>query len=225
MNLAKMCLYLPVSASFRKSSRSSEPFRGSSRQNKTMDSEGLTAALDTRQAEKESRAEVREREREKKLEQIYADHVAMVYNLCYRMFANRADAQDATQDVFVKVYKNLHKFRGRSKLSTWIYRITMNHCIDRMRRKKLKTVELQEWVASPERDHDARIELERAVASLPVSYRSVFMLHDIQGFRHAEIAEILGITAGSSKSLLHRSRVILRKKLKGIRRRNGPTSV
>jgi len=190
-----------------------------------METEGLTVTLTSGQASEQARGDVGEREREKKLEQIYADHVAMVYNLCYRMFANRADAQDATQDVFIKVYKNLHKFAGRSKLSTWIYRITMNHCIDRMRRKKLKTVELQEWVASPERDHDARIELEKAVASLPASYRSVFVLHDIQGFRHAEIAEILGITPGSSKSLLHRSRVILRKKLKGIRRRNGPTPV
>lgn len=190
-----------------------------------METEGLTVTLTSGQAVEQARGDVGERERERKLEQIYADHVAMVYNLCYRMFANRADAQDATQDVFVKVYKNLHKFAGRSKLSTWIYRITMNHCIDRMRRKKLKTVELQEWVASPKRDHDARIELEKAVASLPASYRSVFVLHDIQGFRHAEIAEILGITAGSSKSLLHRSRVILRKKLKGIWRRNGPTPV
>ena len=190
-----------------------------------METEGLTVTLTSGQAAQQARGDVGERERGKKLEQIYADHVAMVYNLCYRMFANRADAQDATQDVFVKVYKNLDRFRGRSKLSTWIYRITMNHCIDRMRRKKLKTVELQEWVASPERDHDARIELERAVSSLAASYRSVFVLHDIQGFRHAEIAEILGITPGSSKSLLHRSRVILRKKLKGIRRRNGPTPV
>ena len=181
--------------------------------------------LTSGQTKRGSRSEVEERERERKLEQVYEDHVAMVYNICYRMFANRADAQDATQDVFLKVYKNLDRFRGRSKLSTWIYRITMNHCIDRMRRKRLRTVQLQEWVASPERDHDARIELEKAVASLPASYRSVFVLHDIQGFRHAEIAEILGITPGSSKSLLHRSRVILRKKLKGIRRRNGPTPV
>lgn len=190
-----------------------------------MSSEGLTVALTSGETNRGSRSEVEGRERERKLEEIYEDHVAMVYNICYRMFANRADAQDATQDVFLKVYKNLEGFRGRSKLSTWIYRITMNHCIDRMRRKRLKTVELQEWVASPERDHDTRIRLEKAVASLPASYRSVFVLHDIQGFHHAEIAEILGITPGSSKSLLHRSRVILRKKLKGIRRQNGPTSV
>jgi RNA polymerase sigma-70 factor (ECF subfamily) len=190
-----------------------------------MNSEGLTMSLDARHAHAESRAQVSKRERERKLEQIYEDHVAMVYNLCYRMFSNRADAQDATQDVFVKVYKNLNKFAGRSKLSTWIYRITMNHCIDRMRRKKLKTVELQDWVASPRRDHDVRLALEKAVAGLPPSYRSVFVLHDIQGFRHAEIGEILGITAGSSKSLLHRSRGILREKLKGIRRSNGPTPV
>jgi RNA polymerase sigma-70 factor (ECF subfamily) len=190
-----------------------------------MSSEGLTVALTSGETKKGSRSEVEERERERKLEEIYEDHVAMVYNICYRMFANRADAQDATQDVFIKVYKNLEGFRGRSKLSTWIYRITMNYCIDRMRRKKLKTVELKEWVTSPERDHDVRIQLEKAVASLPASYRGVFVLHDIQGFRHAEIAEILGITPGSSKSLLHRSRVILRKKLEGIRRRNDPTPV
>lgn len=208
-----------------KSRRASEPFRGSSRQNRVMSSEGLTVAIRGGQAAQQARGDVGERERERKLEEIYEDHVAMVYNICYRMFANRADAQDATQDVFIKVYKNLHRFAGRSKLSTWIYRITMNHCIDRMRRKKLKTVELQERMTSPERDNDLRIALERAVADLPPSYRSVFVLHDIQGFQHVEIAEILGITAGSSKSLLHRSRVILRKKLQGIRRHNGSTPV
>jgi RNA polymerase sigma-70 factor (ECF subfamily) len=190
-----------------------------------MSSEGLIVTLTSGETKRDSPSVVEERERERKLEEIYEDHVAMVYNICYRMFANRADAQDATQDVFLKVYKNLDRFAGRSKLSTWIYRITMNYCIDRMRRKKLKTVELQEWVASPERGHDVRIRLEKAVASLPASYRSVFVLHDIQGFHHAEIAEILGITPGSSKSLLHRSRVILRKKLDGIWRKNDPTPV
>jgi len=158
------------------------------------------------------------RAREKALEKIYSDHVPMVYNLCYRMLGNRADAQDATQDAFVKVYRSLDKFGGRAKLSTWIYRITMNHCIDRLRRKRLKTVEISEMQASPKRNHDTRIALEEAISTLSPSYRSVFVLHDIQGFRHAEIAEILKITPGSSKSLLHRSRSILRKKLEGLRR-------
>ncbi|MBD3285708.1 sigma-70 family RNA polymerase sigma factor [candidate division WOR-3 bacterium] len=158
------------------------------------------------------------RAREKALEKIYENHVPMVYNLCYRMLGNRADAQDATQDAFVKVYRNLDKFRGRAKLSTWIYRITMNHCIDRLRRKRLKTVQISEMQASPKRSHDTRIALEKAISDLSPSYRSVFILHDVQGFRHAEIAEILNITPGSSKSLLHRSRSILRKKLEGLRR-------
>lgn len=183
-----------------------------------MTTEGLSAALARQELVSGSRDRVRDTDREKELEQIYHDHVAMVYNLCFRMLGNRTDAQDATQDAFVKVYKNLDRFAGRSKLSTWIYRITMNNCIDRLRRKRLKTVEITEMQASPKRDHDTRIALEQAIQTLSPSYRSVFVLHDIQGFRHAEIATILNITAGSSKSLLHRSRTILRKKLRGFRR-------
>jgi len=190
-----------------------------------MASEGLTATLPESKAASVTPSALREREREKELERIYTEHVGMVYNLCYRMLGNRADAQDATQDVFVKVYKNLERFAGRSKLSTWIYRIAMNHCIDRTRRRRLKTVELSSAIASPRRDHDARLALERAIGELPPSYRSVFVLHDVQGFRHAEIAEILKITPGSSKSLLHRSRRILREKLQGIWRKNGKTPV
>lgn len=96
----------------------------------------------------------------------------------------------------------------------------MNHCIDRTRRKKLKTVELAEWIPSQKQDVDVRMALEHAVTELPPSYRSVFVLHDIQGFRHAEIGKILNITPGSSKSLLHRSRRILRDKLKDFWRKD-----
>ncbi|MBN2378988.1 RNA polymerase sigma factor [candidate division WOR-3 bacterium] len=183
-----------------------------------MASEGFSAVLTSQEVTSEAEAQAVARAREKVLDKIYSDHAPMVYNLCFRMLGNRADAQDATQDAFVKVYANLERFAGRAKLSTWIYRITMNHCIDRLRRKRLKTVEISEMQASPSCNHDTRIALEEAISSLSPSYRSVFVLHDIQGFHHAEIAEILKITPGSSKSLLHRSRSILRKKLEVLRR-------
>lgn len=186
-------------------------------------SEGIAATMTTEVTGKVTGVGVaRERVNEKELERIYTEHVGMVYNLCYRMLHNRSDAQDATQEVFVKVYKNLSRFSGRSKLSTWVYRITMNHCIDRTRRKKLKTVPLPQTLPSPKRkDPERKLALEKAIAQLPPSYRRVFVLHDVEGFRHAEIAEILNITAGSSKSLLHRSRSILREKLQDVWRSHG----
>ncbi len=209
----------------------SKPFNKPLRQKDMMASEGLSLSLTEQGVDREVSDKTRDREREKELERIYKEHAPMVYNLCYRMLNNRSDAQDATQEVFVKVYKNLSKFAGRSKLSTWVYRITMNHCIDRSRRKKLPTVELEEsvhasaWTHAPQKDHDTRIALELAVETLPPSYRGVFVLHDIQGFCHEEISKILKITPGSSKSLLHRSRMALRKKLKDIWRLDEPTPV
>lgn len=195
------------------------------RQNKSMDPESVAIPLDRDQDEEYAQERIEARELERRFEELYENNAGMVYNLCYRMLSNRADAQDAAQEAFCKVYKNLGKFKGRSKLSTWVYRITMNHCIDVIRRRKPPALELAEWVASPSRDNDLRMALEKAVTSLAPSYRGVFVLHDIQGFRHAEIAQILAITPGSSKSLLHRSRVILRKRLKGIRRRDGSSPV
>lgn len=201
------------------------------RQNDMMAGEGLSLSLTEQGVGKEVSDKARDREREKELERIYKEHAPMVYNLCFRMLSNRTDAQDATQEVFVKVYNNLSKFAGRSKLSTWIYRITMNHCIDRSRRKRVPTVELEDWMNTseslhaPKTNHDTRIALERAVETLPPSYRGVFVLHDIQGFSHEEISDILKITPGSSKSLLHRSRMALRKKLKEVWRLDEPTPV
>ncbi len=196
-----------------------QPLDCKKRQKQRMAEKTVAATLVSERLGKNAptRVEVRN-DKEKALERVYSDHVAMVYSICYRMLRNRADAQDATQDVFVKVYKNLDRFAGKSKLSTWIYRIATNHCIDISRRRKLPTVELKDWLSAPKREHYTKMELEKAIVELPPSYRKVFVLHDVQGFRHAEIADILKITPGSSKSLLHRSRKLLREKLADVRR-------
>ena len=147
-------------------------------------------------------------------EEIYRQFKGRVFSTAYRMLSNHADAEDVTQDIFVKVFKKLHSFRGEAQLSTWIYRIAVNACLD-YRRKRTRTqtlplIEEAEQVSVP-------LSLGRLVEGLlprmPAGYREVFVLHDIQGLKHCEIARVLGITDGASKSQLHRARAFLRREL------------
>jgi len=147
-------------------------------------------------------------------EEVYTKYKVKVYSVCYRMMGTKEDASDITQDVFVKVYKKLNTFKGNSSLSTWIHRITVNLCLDRLRKKKL--IPLYENISAPSPNPWLKSSIERAIQSLPPGYRAVFILHDVEGLTHYEIAETLGIADGSSKSQLHKARKLLRDKLSGV---------
>jgi RNA polymerase sigma-70 factor (ECF subfamily) len=153
-------------------------------------------------------------------ERLYKQHAARLYNLAYRM-AGSAEAEDLLQDVFLQAYRKLGTYKGDSSLGTWLFRLAVNLCLDHLRSKQGRmgqvTDSLDEEdaapVASPYRPTEAnvaRLDLEQAIATLPPSYRAAFVLHDVEGYQHDEVARILGIAEGSSKSLLHKARLRLR---------------
>jgi RNA polymerase sigma-70 factor (ECF subfamily) len=147
-------------------------------------------------------------------EQLYLKYRSKVFSTAYRMLSNRADAEDVTQDVFVKVFKKLKSFRGDSAVSTWIYRIAVNACLDFRRRRRLRqAVSLDDGMEVGSTPLSVRKLIDGTLPKMSEGYRKVFILHDIQGMKHAEIAEILGITDGASKSQLHRARAFLRREL------------
>ena len=153
-------------------------------------------------------------------EGLYRQHASRLYNLAYRM-AGSAEAEDLTQEVFLHAFRKLGTYRGESSLGTWLYRMAVNLCLDHLRSRQGRMAQATDSldeegadsVASPERPAETRvtqIDLERAIAQLPPSYRAAFVLHDIEGYQHDEVARILGIAEGSSKSLLHKARLRLR---------------
>jgi len=147
-------------------------------------------------------------------EQLYETYRGRVFSTAYRMLSNRADAEDVTQDIFIKVFKKLSSFRGDSAVSTWIYRIAVNACLDFRRRRRLRqTVSLDDGLEVGSVPLSVAKLVESTVPKMADGYRKVFVLHDIQGLKHCEIAKILGITDGASKSQLHRARAFLRREL------------
>lgn len=156
-------------------------------------------------------------------EGLYRQHADRLYNLAYRM-AGSADAEDLLQDVFLQAYRKLGTYKGESSLGTWLYRLTVNLCLDHLRSRQGKMAQVTgsideedaDPVVSPERPEEAnaaRLDLAQAIATLPPSYRAAFVLHDVEGYQHDEIAKLLGIAEGSSKSLLHKARMRLRRVL------------
>jgi RNA polymerase sigma-70 factor, ECF subfamily len=153
-------------------------------------------------------------------EGIYRQHASRLYNLTYRM-AGSAEADDLLQEVFLQAYRKLGTYKGDSSLGTWLYRLAVNLCLDHLRSRQGRmnqvTDSLDEEdagpVVSPGRPAEAnaaRIDLQHAIEALPPSYRAAFVLHDVEGYQHDEIARLLGIAEGSSKSLLHKARMRLR---------------
>jgi RNA polymerase sigma-70 factor (ECF subfamily) len=145
------------------------------------------------------------------------------------MLGNVSAAEDMTQDAFLHLFRKLGSFRGESAFSTWLHRLTVNLVLMHLRKKGLQLVSLDEPVGrgeedSPKRDFGTRdnrlsgsvdrVTLERAVASLPPGYRMVFILHDVEGFEHNEIATMLECSTGNSKSQLHKARLKLRELLR-----------
>ena len=156
-------------------------------------------------------------------EALYGRCFSRVYALCLRMTKNAHDAEDLSQEVFVHLFKSISTFRGDSKFTTWLHRVTVNHVLMSMRKRKRRPEEAPEAAAEVQAVREARrstritvidrLALKRAVARLPRGYRTVFGLFDIEGYEHVEIARMLGVSEGTSKSQLHKARHSLRKSL------------
>jgi RNA polymerase sigma-70 factor (ECF subfamily) len=151
-------------------------------------------------------------------EDLYRQHSTRLYNLAFRMVGNAADAEDLLQDIFLTVYRKLESFRGASALGTWLYRLGMNVCLDRLRSKAARqdqaTDTLDERLSGAQVTGTltgvSRIDLERAIASLPEGSRAAFLLHDVEGFDHTEVGRLLGVAEGTSKSQVHKARLRIR---------------
>jgi RNA polymerase sigma-70 factor (ECF subfamily) len=151
-------------------------------------------------------------------EELYRMHLPRVHSLVRRMTAGR-DADELTQDVFVRVWQKLGTFRGDSSFSTWLHRLAVNVVIERFRSDKARRMRLLdgesifELLPGPAQTRDIGLDFESALAKLPDGAREIFVLHDVEGYKHHEIATLLDISAGTSKAQLHRARMMLRKHL------------
>jgi RNA polymerase sigma-70 factor (ECF subfamily) len=157
-------------------------------------------------------------------DEIYQKHHRRVYSICLRMTGNTAEAEDLTQDVFLQLHRKLQSFRGDAAFTTWLHRLTVNHVLMHFRKRRVRSEittddgEMPDQI-DPDSDnpltapHVDRIALKTAIDKLPPGYRKVFLLHDVEGFEHEEIATILSCSSGTSKSQLHKARLKLRKLL------------
>lgn len=154
-------------------------------------------------------------------EDIYRQYSTRLYNLAFRMVGNAADADDLLQEMFLTAYRKLDTFRGDSALGTWLYRLGMNVCLDRLRSKAARQDQATDMLddrightAHETRLSVNRLDLERAIKSLPEGSRAAFLLHDVEGFDHQEVGRILGIAEGTSKSQVHKARLRIREFLR-----------
>jgi len=177
-----------------------------------------------------------QRGEEQAFEAIYNAHKRRVYYLCLRMIGNTAEAEELTQEAFMQVFRKIQTFRGDSSFSTWLHRVSVNVVLMKLRKKTPNEIpidsedENQEFSAPP-KEFGApdltltglvdRVTLDRAVAELPPGCRQVFLLHDVMGCEHNEIAAMLDYSVGNSKSQLHKARMRLRKLLRMGARKNG----
>lgn len=148
-------------------------------------------------------------------ERVYRAHADRVYSLCVRMLGDRGLADEVTQDVFVRVWEKLPGFRGDAAFTTWLHRVAVNVVLTRrkaagIREGRVADDEALDSAPSRADSPGDRLDLESAIAGLPRGARTVFVLHDVQGFTHEEIGEQLGISPGGSKAQLHRARMLLR---------------
>ena len=154
-------------------------------------------------------------------ERLYRAHANRVYSLCTRMSGSRTIGEELTQDVFVRTWEKLPQFRGESAFSTWLHRLAVNVVLNARKAESKRTSRTDEGEVDDERwtevarapMHIERMDLAEAIAKLPAGARRVFVLHDVEGYKHEEIAEMCGITSGGSKAQLHRARLLLREAL------------
>src|SRR6266480_465406 len=168
---------------------------------------------------------------------LFHSHKARIYSVCLRMTNNTAEAEDLTQDAFLQVFRKLATFRGDSALSTWLYRIAVNTVLMHFRKKALRQISLDEPYNQDakvvRREYGSRddrltgcvdrIALARAIKELPDGYRTIFLLHEVEGYEHQEIAELLDCSVGNSKSQLHKAKLRIRELLGHGRPENGST--
>lgn len=157
--------------------------------------------------------------------QLYQRHNRRVYSVCLRMSGNAAHAEDLAQDVFVQLFRKIGSFRGESAFTTWLHRLIVNQVLMHFRKRSVRNEQPSEnddmpeqitvGTANPRRMAVLdRIGLDRAIAQLPTGYRMIFLLHDVEGYEHEEIAKMLNRSVGTSKSQLHKARMKLRGLLK-----------
>ncbi len=154
-------------------------------------------------------------------EELYQRHHRRVYSLCLRMTQNVSEAEDLGQEVFIQLFRKLGSFRGESAFTTWLHRLTVNQVLMHFRKRSVKLEQTTEEGETPVQIVVGtsnpqsmpvvdRIALDKAIAQLPPGYRMVFVLHDVEGHEHEEIARMLGCSVGTSKSQLHKARMKLR---------------
>ena len=155
-------------------------------------------------------------------EELYRENVGRVYALCLRLSADPARADELTQDVFVRAWEKLGSFRGDSAFSTWLHRLAVNVVLGTRRtdgRRGARVMLAEDLTVfdrgTPAVDVGARMDLEAAMASLPAATRTVFVMHEVEGYTHDEIARLTGRAEGTCKTLLHRARKLLRERLQG----------
>ena len=158
-------------------------------------------------------------------EQLYQRHNRRVYSLCLRMTQNVSEAEDLAQEVFIQLFRKIGSFRGESAFTTWLHRLTVNQVLMHFRKRSVRDEKTTEEGETPEQivkgteNPNAmpvvdRIALDKAIAQLPPGYRTVFVLHDVEGYEHEEIGRMLGCAVGTSKSQLHKARMKLRNLLR-----------
>jgi RNA polymerase sigma-70 factor (ECF subfamily) len=168
--------------------------------------------------------------------QLYSLHKRRIYSLCLRMVGNIAEAEDLTQEAFLQLHRKIATFRGDSAFSTWLHRLAINVVLMHLRKKGLSLTSLDEAMEPTAEDRPGRsfgardlqlsgaidrMTLSRAIDDLPAGYRLVFVLHDIEGYEHNEIAQMLDCSIGNSKSQLHKARLKLRDALRSSSRQEG----
>jgi len=154
-------------------------------------------------------------------EEVYERYHRRTYSLCLRMTSSQTEAEDLTQEVFIQLFRKIGSFRGDSAFSTWLHRLTVNQVLMHFRRRSVKNERTSEDGEMPEQTVVGsanpnrmqvvdRIALKNAIGDLPNGYRNVFILHDVKGYEHEEVARMMGISVGTSKSQLHKARLKLR---------------
>jgi RNA polymerase sigma-70 factor, ECF subfamily len=154
-------------------------------------------------------------------EELYRAHAGRLYSLACRMLGNPADAEDLLQEIFLAAHRKLDGFRGEAALGTWLYRLATNQILDHLRSRAARAGQITDGLDDATVLADAasgrlaeraltKMDLERALAQLPDGCRAAFLLHDVEGLEHQEVAEVLGIAEGTSKSQVHKARLRLR---------------
>jgi RNA polymerase sigma-70 factor (ECF subfamily) len=154
-------------------------------------------------------------------ERLYRTHVSRIHGLARRMLGT-VEADEVTQDIFVRTWQKLGQFRGESAFSTWLHRLAVNVVIERRRSFAIQRDRMSddesalELATAPAAHTDLSMDFETAIEQLPPGAREILVLHDVEGYKHREIAGLLGITTGTSKRQLHRARLLMRKYLSGL---------